>query len=248
MSWPEATKHPPRRYISRQVLRIPKADLARAAVLVIDVQQYCSVPGEGCWEGVARGDAPYFFDRVDSMVGNIAELLAAARGNGASDVVYTVIEALTQDGRDSSLDYKLSMNSKTHKAMVVPKGSAGAAVLPRIAPLPNSNEMLIPKTSCSVFQSTNIHYVLRNLGTRYLIVCGQLTNQCVESAVRDAADLGYFVTVVEDACAAKSPQEHAAGLFNMKGFARIATAAEVTEELAGKVLESPFASHSRSHL
>ena len=32
-----------------------------------------------------------------------------------------------------------------------------------------------------------------------------MTNQCVESAVRDAADLGFFVTVVEDACAAKVP-------------------------------------------
>ena len=84
-----------------------------------------------------------------------------------------------------------------------------------------SRDILIPKTSCSVFQSTNIDYVLRNLGVRYLVVVGQLTNQCVESAVRDAADRGYLVTVVEDACAAKTIKEHEAGLFNMKGFARL---------------------------
>ena len=77
---------------------------------------------------------------------------------------------------------------------------------------PEGDEILIPKTSCSVFCSTNVHYVLRNLGTRYLLVCGQLTNQCVESAVRDAADLGYLVTVVDDACAANSAEEHRVGL------------------------------------
>ena len=39
--------------------------------------------------------------------------------------------------------------------------------------------------------------MLRNLGVEQLVVVGQLTDQCVESAVRDAADLGYFVTVAE---------------------------------------------------
>ena len=52
----------------------------------------------------------------------------------------------------------------------------------------------------SVFISTNIDYVLRNLGMRYLILSGVVTDQCIESAVRDACDLGYLVTVATDAC------------------------------------------------
>ena len=64
------------------------------------------------------------------------------------------------------------------------------------------SDILIPKTSCSVFNSTNIAYVLRNLQIEQIVLVGQLTDQCVESAVRDAADLGFFVTVVDDACAA----------------------------------------------
>ena len=65
---------------------------------------------------------------------------------------------------------------------------------------PADDEMIFRKTSSSVFISTNIDYVLRNLGMRSLIVTGIMTDQCVESAVRDACDLGYLVTLVTDAC------------------------------------------------
>lgn len=195
----------------------------QAALLVIDVQYYCSVPHRGCHKGISREQKQYFFDRVDQvMVPNIARCLAAARGAG-TEVVYTCIESLTHDGREQSLDYKLS------GPLFVPKGHADARVLQEIAPL--DNEIYIPKTSCDVFSSTNIDYVLRNLGTRHLLICGQVTNQCVESAVRSAADRGYLVTVIEDACAAFSPNDHAFGLHNMRGFARVVTSDEVVAEL-----------------
>jgi ureidoacrylate peracid hydrolase len=48
---------------------------------------------------------------------------------------------------------------------------------------PGEDEIHIPKTSSSVFMSTNIDYVLRNLGTRYLVISGVVTDQCIESAV-----------------------------------------------------------------
>jgi hypothetical protein len=43
----------------------------------------------------------------------------------------------------------------------------------------------------------------------------------VEFAVRDAADLGYLVSVVEDACAANSPDIHSKGLQGALGFCRM---------------------------
>jgi ureidoacrylate peracid hydrolase len=64
-----------------------------------------------------------------------------------------------------------------------------------------------------------------------LIVCGQFTEQCVLSAVRDAADLGYFVTVVEDACAAQSLDQHTRGLQGVEGFSRILSTRQILEEL-----------------
>ena len=200
---------------------------SETAVLVIDVQEYCSRAGQGVFAGTSRSELPYFFDRVDqTMVPNIAILLKAAR-QACTEVIYTVIEALTFDGRDQSLDYKL------RGPLFVPKGHSSAAVLQEI--MPDADDIILPKTSCSVFCSTNIAYVLRNLGVRYLLVRGQLTNQCVESAVRDAADLGFLVTVVDDACAAKSAEEHASGLHNMKGFARVMSTKDLQAELLEQV-------------
>ena len=85
--------------------------------------------------------------------------------------MYTVIEALTRDGRDLSLDYKIS-------GLFVPRGAWDAKVLDAIAPA--EDEIVLPKTSSSVFISTNIDYVLRNLGVKSLIVAGVLTDQCID--------------------------------------------------------------------
>ena len=121
----------------------------------------------------------------ETALPNMQRLQAACRHAGI-EVMYTVIEALTRDGRDLSLDYKIS-------GLFVPRGSWDAKVLDAIAPA--EDEIVLPKTSSSVFISTNIDYVLRNLGVRSLMIAGVLTDQCIDSAVRDACDLGYLVTV-----------------------------------------------------
>ena len=97
---------------------------------------------------------------------------------------------------------------------------------------PTDDEIVFPKTSSSVFISTNIDYVLRNLGTKYLIIAGCLTDQCVDSAVRDACDLGYLVTVPTDACTTLSPERHDWSLRNNRGYCRQITTRELLEEIA----------------
>jgi ureidoacrylate peracid hydrolase len=139
-------------------------------------------------------------------------------------VMYTVIEALTCDGRDLSLDYKIS-------GLFVPRGSWDAKVLDAIAP--TGDEIVLPKSSSSVFISTNIDYVLRNLGIRSLIIAGVLTDQCIDSAVRDACDLGYLVTVPTDACATLDQERHDWSLRNNRGYCRQVTTAALVAEIDG---------------
>jgi ureidoacrylate peracid hydrolase len=102
-------------------------------------------------------------------------------------------------------------------------------VLDAIKPL--DDEMQFPKTSSSVFISTNIHYILGNLGVDFLIVSGLLTDQCISSAVRDACDLGYLVTLITDACATYSRQRHETSLGHIKGYCRQRTTDEFLAEL-----------------
>jgi ureidoacrylate peracid hydrolase len=165
----------------------------------------------------------YFFRTLkDSALPNMVLLQQACRRAGI-EVTYTIVESLTADGRDRSLDYKIT-------GFHVAKGSADARVVDELAP--SADEILFPKTSSSVFISTNIDYVLRNLGTKYLIIAGCLTDQCVDSAVRDACDLGYLVTVPVDACVTLSAERHAWSLRNNRGYCRQCTTQQLLDEIA----------------
>ncbi|MCB8880911.1 cysteine hydrolase [Acidisoma cellulosilytica] len=196
------------------------------ALLLIDAQNY-TMPGGGEYIGLDPAEIErkygYFFREMESRgIPNMQRLQRACRTAGI-EVLYTVIESLTQDGRDMGLDYKIS-------GLFCPKGSRDAQVLDALKPGPD--EIIIPKTSSSVFISTNIDYVLRNLGIRYLIIVGALTDQCVDSAVRDACDLGYLVTLPTDACVTQSPLRHETSLANNKGYCRQVTTAALVAEIA----------------
>jgi ureidoacrylate peracid hydrolase len=99
---------------------------------------------------------------------------------------------------------------------------------------PAEDEIVFPKTSSSVFISTNIHYVLGNLNADFLVVCGLLTDQCISSAVRDACDLGYRVTLVTDACASYTPDRHDTAIAHIKGYCRQRTTEQLLDELGEK--------------
>jgi nicotinamidase-related amidase len=164
-----------------------------------------------------------FLERVGStVIPNQQKLQAAARKAGI-EVIFTTIEAYTLDGRDRSLDHKISN-------LFFPRGSHESQVIKEVGPEPN--EIRIPKTASGIFNSTNIEYVLRNLKIEYLIIYGVYTDQCVECAIRDAADRGFMVTQVEDACAAGDMRRHAISIDQMKGhYCRTRTTEEVIAEI-----------------
>ncbi|WP_112833352.1 isochorismatase family cysteine hydrolase [Ensifer sp.] len=179
----------------------------RTSVLFVDMQRIWCEPN---LDPTHPQDADsYYHKRLrQTVIPNQVRILEAARNSGC-EVLHTIIESLTLDGRDRSLDHKLS-------DMHVPKGSPEGQVIPELAPI--DNEIVLPKTSSGVFNSTNIDYILRNLNTRYLIIAGVITDQCVDMAVRDAADRGYLVTVVNDACATYSPERHEGALRAYSGY------------------------------
>jgi ureidoacrylate peracid hydrolase len=200
---------------------------ARTALLIVDVQKYNCTWDGGEYAHLSHAEKEtrygYFFRKLkDSALPNMVLLQQACRSAGI-EVTYTLIESMTADGRDRSLDYKIT-------GFNVPKGSPDAKMVDELTP--TDDEILFPKTSSSVFISTNIDYVLRNLGTQYLIIAGCLTDQCVDSAVRDACDLGYLVTVPTDACVTLSAERHDWSLRNNRGYCRQRTTRELLDEIA----------------
>jgi len=206
----------------------------RTALLVIDMQNYTALPDGGAYRGMPQAErqaryGPFFRTLRDTVLPNIARLLDVCRA-ARVEVIYTVIESLTKDGRDRSLDYKISN-------LFVPRGSWDGRVLDAVAP--GEDEIVLPKTSSSVFISTTIDYVLRNLGVRYLIVTGGLTDQCIDSAIRDACDLGYLVTCATDACATLSEARHEWALRNNRGYCRQRVTAEIIAEIESMSARAP---------
>jgi len=190
------------------------------ALLYVDMQRIWCEPN---LDPTHPQDADSYYHRRlrEQVIPNQVRILHAGR-KASCNVLHTIIESLTLDGRDRSLDHKLS-------DMHVPKGSPEGQVIAALAPV--DNEIVLPKTSSGVFNSTNIDYVLRNLNTRYLIIAGVITDQCVDMAVRDAADRGYLVTVVEDACATYSQERHDAALRAYSGYCWITDTKTVVSRL-----------------
>ena len=188
----------------------------RAALLIIDVQD---VQNGTCGPKEADSRPEFYKATALRVIPNISALVGAFRG-ARLDVIFTVIENMTTDGRDRSLDYKLSN-------MGFPKGSHEAQVVPELAPRPD--ELILSKTSSSVFNSTNLDYLLRNMGIEDVFVTGYLTVQCVDHAVKDGADRGYYMTCVHDACAAETEARHAAALECFRGYCRMLATEDVLD-------------------
>ena len=189
----------------------------RACLLLIDAQNYV-------WNPDVAQRLPYFDAQVrDVVLPNLRRLIDAFRGAGG-EVMYTVMENYTKDGRDRSLDYKLSR-------FFIAKGSWDAKVLDAVAP--GDDDIVLPKTSSGVFNSTNIEYLLRNIGIDTLAVTGFLTDQCVDHTVRDAADRGFYPVCVADACATHSAPRHENALNAFKGYCRTLTTAQLVAAIKG---------------
>ena len=191
----------------------------KTALLVIDLQK-----GEyNDDKSAAEPEDRYLWDRIaQTVIPNGQKLLTACRAAGI-EVIFTTIESYTQDGRDRSLDYKIS-------GIFAAKGSWQAQPIDELSPL--ENEIFIPKTSSSVFNSTNIEYVLRNLGIEYILAMGIVTDQCVETAVRDGCDRGFLMTLIDDACATHTQERHDFSLRALKGYCRVRSTDALIDELS----------------
>lgn len=201
-------------------------DPAQSGLLFIDVQNFAAhrdgAEFKDMSDAVFDAECGWFFDQMKTrIIPNMQRLQAGCRSAGL-EVLYTTIESLTKDGRDRSLDYKIT-------GFNVAKGSWDGKVIDQLAP--GDDEIVFPKSSSSVFVSTHIDYVLRNLGIKQLVISGILTDQCVEGAIRDACDLGYLVTQVTDACMTNSQDRHDNSLRTIKGYCRQMTTDELLAEI-----------------
>ncbi len=176
---------------------------SKTALLVIDMQYIDASPDFGVFARAHQEGHGYLFDyyfqRLQHEVIPNTQLLLHTFRELQAEVIFTKIESLTANGRDRSTSHKLL-------GVHAPKYSREGQILESVSPQPD--EMVISKTASGAFGTTNIDYVLRNLGIEMIVVTGVFTNECVENTVRTAADMGFVVAIAEDAVAALTPELH----------------------------------------
>lgn len=199
------------------------------ALLVIDMQfldaaRGCGVFADAENSGVSVEAQDYYFQSLEEkVIPNIARLQESFRSHGL-EVIHTRIQSLTLDGRDRSAGHK-------RLGLHAPPGSKEAEFLPQVAP--RGDEIIINKTSSGVFSTTNLYYVLKNLGIDALFVAGVYTNECVDTTVRAACDLGFLATVIPDACTTVTPELHRATIATLRDrYARIVDTADAIAEIS----------------
>jgi nicotinamidase-related amidase len=67
---------------------------------------------------------------------------------------------------------------------------------------------------------------------------GVYTNECVETTTRDASDLGFFTSIVDDGCATVTPELHYSSLKTLKDrYARIISTEQTIAEVTSGVVQ-----------
>jgi nicotinamidase-related amidase len=211
--------------------RLLRQELAKhhVALLCIDLQYLDAARGHGVFADAAASGVPlaaqeYYFHELETRVlPNVRRLQDAFRAQGL-EVIHSRIQSMTRDGRDRSPGHK---RLNLHAA----PGSKEAEFVESVAPV--GDEIVLNKTASGVFNSTNLQYLLRNLDITSLFIVGVYSNECVSTAVRDACDLGFYVTLIEDACTTVTPELQAATITTIKDrYARVMTTDEAIAEIA----------------
>ena len=127
---------------------------SESVLLFIDVQNFSAHRQGAEFVDLSKAEFDekyaWYFDELESrVIPNMQAIQFECRQAGV-EVMYTTIESLTLDGRDRSLDYKIT-------GFNVPKGSWDGKVIDALSPI--EDEIVLPKTSSSVFVSTHIDYI-----------------------------------------------------------------------------------------
>ncbi|MFW9897528.1 MAG: cysteine hydrolase family protein [Candidatus Thorarchaeota archaeon] len=188
----------------------------KTALLVIDMQKYQvqkDFTAYKAFNKITPGLLDYFISEVENkVIPNLQKLINFCREIGTL-VIYTKYSSYMPDGSD--------LPNTTKKINELAKNLLGDVGFPHISHpsseiisdlTPEVRDLVIQKNTSGTFISNRLDSFLTNMNIETVLVSGVVTNICVESTAREAFDYGFQVVIVEDCCAAWSPEIHNATL------------------------------------
>jgi len=193
-------------------------DLARTAVLVVDMQNdFCHPEG---WLGSigvdvtpARAPIPHLAKLLPQLRAQDVPVLWVNWGHRADRL--NASPSLLHVYKPSGIGTGIGDPLPGSGAHVLEAGSWSAAVVDELAPEPA--DIHVAKFRMSGFWDTELDSILRNLGVTTLLFAGVNVDQCVLCTLQDANFLGYDCILLEDCSATTSPDYcFAATIYNVK--------------------------------
>jgi ureidoacrylate peracid hydrolase len=188
-----------------------QVDPAHTALVMVDLQN--DFAHRDGW--TAQQQVPGFLGDtgIDAVVDRARALLDAAQ---RADVLRVFVRMLGDDRYLSDPLRALYRRNHGHERVpCVAEGTWGADWVEGLGPSGDERELVIDKHRYSSFIGTRLDLLLRANGVRTVVVCGVATSGCVESTIRDAFMLDYYVVVAGDACGDYDQARHDATLSKM---------------------------------
>ena len=140
------------------------------------------------------------------IIPQVVQVLGAARAAGLR-VFFTRHLSLPKEIMGVTQIRTAMAWQRTTAAEVTPwflRDTPGFGLTPEVAPLPR--EAVADKITMSAFEGTFLSIALRDCGIKTVIVVGVALEVGIEPTVRHAADLGYILVVVADACGGRDEE------------------------------------------
>lgn len=209
---------------------------SETALLVTDMQNNTCHPEMGI-SAILKRDYPDMFEYYQNelkqkVIPNIKKLISFFREQELR-IIYITVGPFLEDGSDQIKRRRIRDQARRERAgssCLCYVGSVAHEIVDGIKP--KQNELVINKNSSGAFNSSILDQLLRNFEINSLIVCGVVTNVCVDLTARDASDRGYNALIVEDACASYEKSSHDATLRTFaRMFGRVSDTETVIKEM-----------------
>jgi len=192
-------------------------DSERYALLVVDMQNGFCHP-EGSFPRIGRG-----LEGAMEAVANAAVAVGQARA-AAVPVVFT--RHVYRPGRPDEGAALIRNSPELAGVSGLADGTWDADVCAELGCGPD--DLVVDKVRFDAFQWTSLEPLLRGLDVTALMICGVVTNICVETTARSAFMRDFPVTLLADCCAAKTRRLHELSVEVLSSY-ELAEIASVTD-------------------
>jgi len=174
--------------------------MKKTALIMIDMQNDFVLP-----------DTPQCIDGAVTILPNLQKILETFRENVLP--VFHVYREYREDGSDIE---KTRLNDFINVQKYCVPNTHGCDIVDALTPV--EGEYKIVKNRFSGFMQTELDFILRRLDIQRIVVCGIQYPNCIRATVFDGVALGYDVTLVTDATAAKTNEIAQANIIDIRNI------------------------------